>query len=84
MDQCKPVLLGLSLAGNLVKPLMSLYGTAWRERGYGRTLRCTRAHNLESLVEVHNLFLNQLDSSEICHRLLLISFGKIRFKPLTI
>ncbi len=35
MDQCKPVLLGLSLAGNLVKPLLSLYGTEWRERGYG-------------------------------------------------
>ncbi len=31
----KPVLLGLSLAGNLVKPLLSLYGTEWRERGYG-------------------------------------------------
>jgi hypothetical protein len=27
IDQCKPVLLGHSLAGNLVKPLMSLYGT---------------------------------------------------------
>jgi hypothetical protein len=25
----------LSLAGNLEKPLMSLYGTEWRERGYG-------------------------------------------------
>ncbi len=37
-DECKPVLLGLSLAGNLVKPLLSLYGTKWRERGYG--LRC--------------------------------------------
>ncbi len=33
--QCKPVLLGLSLAGNLVKPLLSLYGTEWREHGYG-------------------------------------------------
>jgi hypothetical protein len=22
------------LAGNLVKPLLSLYGTEWRERGY--------------------------------------------------
>ncbi len=33
-DECKPVLLGLSLAGNLVKPIMSLYGTEWRERGY--------------------------------------------------
>jgi hypothetical protein len=35
IDQCKPVLLGLSLAGNPVKPLLSLYGTEWRERGYG-------------------------------------------------
>ncbi len=34
IDPCKPVLLGLLLAGNLVKPL-SLYGTDWRERGYG-------------------------------------------------
>ena len=35
VDRCNPVLLGLSLAGNLVKPLLSLYGTEWRERGYG-------------------------------------------------
>ncbi len=35
IGQCKLVLLGLSLAGNLVKPLLSLYGTEWRERGYG-------------------------------------------------
>ena len=34
-DERKPVLLRLSLAGNLVKPLLSLYGTEWRERGYG-------------------------------------------------
>jgi hypothetical protein len=34
-DQCKPVLLRLSLAENLVKPLLSLHGTKWRERGYG-------------------------------------------------
>jgi hypothetical protein len=34
-DECKPVLLGLSLVGNLVKPLISLYGTEWRDRGYG-------------------------------------------------
>jgi hypothetical protein len=27
--------LGLLLAGNLVKPLISLYGTEWRDRGYG-------------------------------------------------
>jgi hypothetical protein len=31
---CKPVLLRVSLAGNLEEPLMSLYGTEWRERGY--------------------------------------------------
>jgi hypothetical protein len=37
--QCKPVLLGLSLAGTLVKPLLSLYGTEWRERGYGLCVR---------------------------------------------
>jgi hypothetical protein len=34
-DKCKPVLLRLSLAGNLEKPLVSLYGTEWRERGFG-------------------------------------------------
>jgi hypothetical protein len=34
MDLCKPVPLGSSLAGNPVKPLMSLHGTEWRERGY--------------------------------------------------
>jgi hypothetical protein len=33
-----PILLELLLAGNLVKPLMSLYGTEWRERGYGLCL----------------------------------------------
>jgi hypothetical protein len=33
--EMESVLLGLSLAGNLVKPLISLYGTEWRERGYG-------------------------------------------------
>jgi hypothetical protein len=35
IDQCKPVFLRLSLAVNLVKPLLSLYGTEWRDRGYG-------------------------------------------------
>ncbi len=29
---------GLSLAGNMVKQLMSLYGTEWRERGYGLSI----------------------------------------------
>ncbi len=35
IDQCKQVLLGLSLAGNLVKALISLNGTEWTESGYG-------------------------------------------------
>jgi hypothetical protein len=34
-DKCKPVHQGLSLAGNLVKPLLSLFGTEWRVHGYG-------------------------------------------------
>ncbi len=34
-DQCKRVLLRLLLAGNLEKPLMFLYGSEWRELGYG-------------------------------------------------
>jgi hypothetical protein len=34
-DECKPVLLGHSSAGNLVKPLISLYGTEGRDHGYG-------------------------------------------------
>ena len=35
INQCKQILLGLSLAGNLVNPLLSLYRNEWRERGYG-------------------------------------------------
>ncbi len=46
VGQCKPVLLGLSLAGNLVKPLLSLYGTEWRERGYG-LCRDTHAEQIQ-------------------------------------
>ncbi len=34
-DKCEPVLLRLSLAGNLKKILMSLYGIERKERGYG-------------------------------------------------
>ncbi len=37
-NKCKPVLLKLSLAGNLEKPLISLYGTEWSERCYGTCL----------------------------------------------
>ncbi len=28
------------MAGNLNKPLMSLYGTEWKERGYGLRKTC--------------------------------------------
>jgi hypothetical protein len=31
------------LAGYLVKPLLSLYGTEWRELGYGLRIRCKGA-----------------------------------------
>jgi hypothetical protein len=37
-DKCKPVLLRLLWAVHLEKPRMSLYGTEWRERGYGLSL----------------------------------------------
>jgi hypothetical protein len=46
-DKCKPVHQGLSLAGNLVKPLLSLYGTKWRERGYGLRQQTRRWIRLE-------------------------------------
>jgi hypothetical protein len=65
-DKCKPVLLRLSLAGNLEKPHLSLYGTEWRERGYGF---------LNQFVEIPRR------STVSLSRLLLISFGKSRFKP---
>ncbi len=40
IDKCKPVLLRLSLAGNLEKNtyVLFLYGTEWRERGCGLCL----------------------------------------------
>ncbi len=38
LDNSKPVLLRLSWTGNLKKPLMSFYGTEWKERGYGLCL----------------------------------------------
>jgi hypothetical protein len=32
-DNCRPVFLRLSLTRNLEEPVMSLYGTDWRELG---------------------------------------------------
>jgi hypothetical protein len=37
-DKCKPVLMRLSLAENLEKPLISLYGTEWREHAMDSAL----------------------------------------------
>ncbi len=47
-DKCKPVLLRLSLAGNLEKPLFPLYWTEWRERGYGLWLWSSVNHSILS------------------------------------
>jgi hypothetical protein len=54
-------LLRLSLAGNLEKPLMSPYGTKWRERGYV-------AHRI---MEGHVYFLNLV---EIPRRSIIVCF----------
>ncbi len=42
------------MAGNLVKPLLSLYGTEWRERGYGLRghVVTTKADKIMSIVEL--------------------------------
>jgi hypothetical protein len=53
INQCKPVLLGLSLAGNMVKLLMSLYETEWRERDSGLRATIPFALILFSLHGVH-------------------------------
>jgi hypothetical protein len=45
-DKCKPVLLRLSLAGNLEIALMSLYGTEQRELGYNGLSRVLRMHKV--------------------------------------
>ncbi len=42
----KPVLLELSLVGNLEKTLMSLYGTKWKERGYELRARSLRGDSI--------------------------------------
>jgi hypothetical protein len=61
-DESRPVLLGLSLAGNLVKPPLSLYGTEWRERGYGLSL-CPELEVLDVLgTKVLRVFLIAIHS----------------------
>ncbi len=55
-------------------------------RHHSQILYIYRAHRLQSLIEVHNWFLNQF--FEIPQRSIIVScltsFGKSRFKPLTI
>jgi hypothetical protein len=81
-NRSKPVLLGLSLAENLVKPLMSLYGTS---NGGSVTMDSEPIAYRKPCGGTELVFkLVCSDSSEIYHRLLLISFGKSQFKPLTI
>jgi hypothetical protein len=59
--QCKPVLLRLSLVGNLEKPLFPLYETEWRERGYGLGGRRHGDSELNATKYLYDcfLFLNQ-------------------------
>jgi hypothetical protein len=55
---CKPVPLGLSLAGNPVKPLLSLYGTEWRERGYGlrpERIRVSKGYAVKNPTEIQTI-----------------------------
>jgi hypothetical protein len=63
---------------SVVHKLLGKNSYKWSIFEYGLTY--FRAHSLESLVEGHIWFLNQF--VEIYHCLLLISFGKSRFKPL--
>ncbi len=63
-DQCKAVLLRLSLARNLEKLVASLYGTEWRERGFrhGRPISQSSDGSMILSVEILSDFLslNQL------------------------
>ena len=59
-----------SLAGNLVRQLISLYGTEWRERGYGlrfpvnESPRRTGLHS--SLSEKSSFYLPAFENSRLC------------------
>jgi hypothetical protein len=37
---------GTLMAGNLAKPLLFLYGTEWRERGYGLRIKSKKTFNV--------------------------------------
>ncbi len=60
-DNCKPVLLRLSLA-HLVKPLISFYGIEWWELGYGinskqlKDLFCFHVNKIEKLSSTKKTF----------------------------
>ncbi len=47
------------MAGNLVKPLLSLYGTEWRDRGYG-----LRGESLSQIPFSHGTFLRYNGAQE--------------------
>ncbi len=58
----------------------------WQMLAYKMVIHYPLTRRLEWLMEGHNLFFKPIcrDSPEIYHCLLLISFGKCRFKPLSI
>jgi hypothetical protein len=60
-DKCKPVLLRLSLARNLEKPVMSLYGTGWKERGYGLRIKSKKTFNVADGKESLSSLANRLE-----------------------
>jgi len=65
-DKWKPVLLRLSLARNLEKPLISLFGTEWRERGYGlKELLGPTAKSLLKKAKIFNKMKDVINS--LCH-----------------
>jgi hypothetical protein len=66
--KCKPVLLRLSLAGNMEKPLMSLYGTEWRERGYGLSIHIKKIFKRGSPVSRSNSHETGEDGLFLTHR----------------
>jgi hypothetical protein len=54
-DKFKQVRLRHSLNENLEKPLMSLYGTEWRELGYGFCVPTFMTHESQSSAGICNL-----------------------------
>ncbi len=78
-ESYKPVLLRLSLVGNLEKRLMSLYGTKWRKRGYGVHSHAPSIRSHRGTKKWFFQISSQWESQK--NRFAFISFGKIQFLP---